>query len=521
MDETRDDRLGSATPAQQVADYLKVLRRRWKLILALTVLVTGAAVALSLTATPRYDATAKLLLRQEEPINQIVQGYGSQSNDPERDANTSVELIKLETVADRVRQRLALDTSPDSLLRQVDTKAEGNSDIVSLTVRDTSPQRAADLANAFAEEYVRFRREAARSTLEEAAALARRQLEGLDPTERATPQGRVLESRLRDLEIAAALQTGGVETVRRAGPPEEPASPRPMMNGVLGAMLGLLFAVFAAVALEFIDRRMKDEDEIQSIFGLPILATVPAAARRSRGGGPSDDQLQRESYGALAANLRFANVDRRLRSLMITSPSSGDGKTNVTLGLAAALSVLGQRVIAIEADLRRPSFPTYLGLPRGGGLSSVLSGVGTVEQELIEINADTMRPSEVEDPSATTSFAVLPAGAIPPNPRQLLSSAGMEQVIARASELADIVLLDTPPIGTVTDAMTLIEDVDATVLVAKLKWTRRDVARRALRVLRNLEVRVLGMAITNTPRSIDSYYGEEYLASPERAASRN
>ena len=132
-----------------------------------------------------------------------------------------------------------------------------------------------------------------------------------------------------------------------------------------------------------------------------------------------------------------------------------------------------------------------------------------------------MRPTQIEDPAATTSFAVLPAGAVPPNPRQLLASAGMEQVVARAAEIADIVLIDTPPIGTVTDAMTLIEDVDATVLVSKLKWTRRDVARRALRVLRNLEVRVLGMAITNTPRSIDSYYGEEYLTSPERAKTRN
>ena len=149
----------------------------------------------------------------------------------------------------------------------------------------------------------------------------------------------------------------------------------------------------------------------------------------------------------------------------------------------------------------------------------MIAGVSTLDDSMIEMHADELRPIQPDDPVDTLSFSVLPAGPLPPNPQQLLASPAMEQILVEAAKRADIVIIDTPPIGTVTDAATLIEDVDATILVSRLKWTRRDAARRAMRTLRNLEVRTLGIAVTNTPRSVETYYGDrEYVqATAERA----
>lgn len=497
----------SDAAGQRLIDYLRVVRRRWWLVALVTALVTGGALAVSLTSTKLYDATAKLLLVQDEPVNRLLNPNApAQSGDVERSINTKVELIKLDTVANQVRRELRLSESTDDLLSKVTTRVEGTSDIVGVTVRDTNPRRAARIANAFASSYVDFRRRSARRSIENAVELARNQLNSLSAEARQSEQGQRLQARLRELEIAATLQTGGVEIVRRATVPSDAARPRPLLSAALGLVLGLLVAVALALIVEFADRRLKDEEAVEEIYGLPILATIPRPPRRAQNLAPGEDSNQREAYGALATNLRFSSGAAESNVLMITSPGPEEGKTNVTLGVARALASLGQRVIAIEADLRRPAFARYGNFVRGGGLAEAIISERGLTESLTWIDPRTFEPVTAGGVRDETSFAVLPVAAVPTNPQRLLARPAMGQLLREARALAEFVLIDTAPVGTVNDAVTLTDHVDGVVIVSRLNRTTKDAARRTLRLLRHFDLALPGVVVTDAEMPREGYY---------------
>jgi Mrp family chromosome partitioning ATPase len=495
----------AATPAERLREYLKVVRRRWVVLVAMVGLTIFAALALSLTQTKQYDATTKLLFRSQEPINTLL-GQSSSPDDPERQTNTEIGLIKLESVGDDARRALKTKMSTGDLLDKITTEAEGNSDLVKVTARDPSPRRAAAIANAVSNAYVKFRRESARSSLDEAATLARNQLNSLSPEDQASSQGRALQARLRELEITSSLQTGGVQVVRHAGIPSSAAAPRPVFSAILGGFTGLILALIVILVLEFSDRRIRDEEDAQAAVPLPVLAQIPRAARRVARDVAYGDRLQEEGYAALAANLLHTGARTAPSVLMVTSPTAGDGKTTVTLGLARALAIGGQRVIAIEADMRHPRFAERTGIHEGVGFGGVLAGVGTLEEELVDIDVLTMRPSEGV-PASGASFRALVAGPLVAPPQVLLSRPELLQVIDQARADSDVVIIDTPPIGMVHDAMNVVNLVDATLIALRIHWTNKDAARKALRTLRQLDARVLGSVFVATNRPA-GYYGE-------------
>jgi polysaccharide biosynthesis transport protein len=483
------------TPAELLRDYLKVARRRWVVLVSITLLVAGIAVGVSLSGTKQYDATAKLLLRNDEPINDLLDLTSPNTNDLERETNTELGLIKLETLTERVRNTLHLGIPDNELLDKVEVETEGNSNLVSLTASDPDPRRAARLANAFANEYVEFREESARANFEEAA----KRLASLSPDRRSEDNSQ-LDTRLRELQIASSLQTGGAEVVRLAPPPTSPAAPRPVLSGAVGLIAGFLLAVVMVMLLEFADRRIKDEDEAQAVFGLPLLAQIPRPPRSLRPVSGNGDPLQDEGYANLAASLLFSTSSRPPRSVLVTSPSAGDGKTTVTFGLARALTRLGKSVIIIGADLRHPRADQHTEVGRGGGLTAVLTGRSEVADELVEVDAISTGPIRGSKGGEVFSFSrtfVLPAWGIAP---QMLLSPTMAPVIEECSSIADFVLIDTPPVGVVHDAIMLVDVVDAVLLVSRLSWTTKDGARRALRVLRPLGVPVLGIVVMGGSR---------------------
>ena len=516
----RPDRPLDRVSARSFTDYLNALGQRWKLVVAVCAAFIAAAVVYSLASTEQYDATSKLVLRQE-PINRLLDPDATpEASDEERALRTNVDLITEETVARRVRERLDLRVGLGSLLDKVKTETETSSDIVSIVARDERPATAAEIANAFAEEYADFRRESARARFIEAAALARTQLERLDPVARESEEGRALAAKLRELEIAAALQTGGVEIVRPASVPTEVASPRPVRYALIAGFIGLLLGVALALALEVTDRRIKDEELAEELFRAPLLATVPRPRRRHSKLRPGDDPGEHEAYATLATNLRFFKLGPELRKLVVTSAGPGEGKSSVTIGLARALAGLGHRVVVIEADLRHPVLRRYLSLPGWTGLTSILTGARSFHDELIELDAKTLEPVEGGGGDGRPTLSVLPAGPIPPNPQALLGSPSMRDVIQEAALSADAVLIDTPPVATVNDAVTLVDVVDGALVVVRLASTTRDALARAMRTLTNLELPVLGFVATNaTPPSGRYYAPEADRAAAARAAS--
>jgi capsular exopolysaccharide synthesis family protein len=224
-----------------------------------------------------------------------------------------------------------------------------------------------------------------------------------------------------------------------------------------------------------------------------VLAAIPRPARR---GADLDDPAQREAYGLLASNLQLATTGRSSSVVMITSPGPGDGKTSVTLGVARAYAQLGLSVIVIEADLRRPAFGRYADVTASAGVTGVLAG-GSIERELIWLDANTLQPVD-DGAGASGTIGLLPAGKIPDNPQRALSDPAMNLVVEVARSLADIVLIDTAPVGTVNDATVLDRMVEGVAVVTRLNQTTKDAARRANRSLANLGAERLGLVVTDS-----------------------
>jgi polysaccharide biosynthesis transport protein len=498
--------------------------RRW-LILATAALIVAVATLNSAAQDDKYEAVSKVLVGQTDPVEGLFPGAGADS-DPDRVARTNLELIENETVAERVERSLAGEVSldADELLDRVDADIDNDSDVVAIKVRDEDPEQAAAIANAFAAQFARYRERASSRNLERAIARAQLELDSLEGDDLTSPRGRTIERRLSDLEIAAALQGSSVEVVTRADAPDDPVEPRPFMAFLVSIPIGLLAGLLLAGLASYLDRRLKREEQVEALTQLPVVASIPRRSerlvRRRAGGGVWADPVEAESYGRLATNLRFFNFDRQVKTVLVTSAIPEEGKTTVTLRLAAALAGAGQGVLAVEADLRRPTFTDYFSIQFPHGLSGVLIGATPFEDVVTRVHTSyaLAAPTEEGDEAWTTApfIEVVPAGVIPPNPTELLAGNALPQVLNEAKTHADIVLVDSAPLVPVGDAIPIANAVDGVLLVVKLGESRRDELRRALKLLGTLRSKVIGVVITNAERPSDKY---DYYATEPPAPS--
>ena len=492
-------------PAQRVSQYVRALRRRWWIVATVTAAAVFAALAVSLTSEKEFDATSKVLLTNSEPVDTILLTERSRSNDPERDVNTDVALVTLGPVAKRVQRRLRLPLSTADLVEKVTARTAGATNVISITVRDPSPARAQAIANAFAAEYVSFRHDAVQSQYERAAAGGKRALAAMTPAQRNSVRGRALTSSLQALQTAAKLVTGGLQVAEPAALPTEAATPRPKLSVAIALVLGLCFAALFAIGLDFADRRLRDESDVEELFGLPILARIPAIRRWRE----SDDGMtQEEAYAAMAVNLRLRDLEAGQQTVMVASAEAETGKTSVTIGVARALAGAGQRVMVIECDLRRPRLASYIGLQASGGLASVLGRSSLLDSELVEV--DVLSGAAADPNLHVASFDVLPAGSVVSNPHTALSSPRMQGILAAAESKVDMVLLDTPALAFVSDALDLAGNVDTCVLVVRLNRSTKAGVRRVLGTLQEVGVDVAGIVVTSA--KADRVNAGDYLA---------
>jgi capsular polysaccharide biosynthesis protein/Mrp family chromosome partitioning ATPase len=487
----------------QLAALLHAVRRRWRLVALIVVAAGATAFALTVRQTKQYEATSQVFISQANPVSSVLSRTDARPPDPERDFNTRVALIKEPLVAARVDRRLRLGLGVDALLAKVTTATTATSDIADITARDADPRRAAAIADAFAREYVVARQEAVRGRVQQAVALAARQLASLSPADRASRSGRDLADRLRELQIDAQLQTSGVEVVGQAQPPASPSAPRPLLTAALAVVLAGLVGVALAVALELGDRRVRDESDLEP-FGVSLLGAVPRMSAR----GGDDDLAAREALATVATNLRFLHDRRRVRAVVLTPADRRDAYATVPLGLSVALLQMGLSVITIETDMRRPRIAELVGAPSSTGLSTILSGFAELDDVLVLLDAiPESWPQPPNGDAAGPFCAVVPAGPVTPSPSGLLAGPVMAQAVDRARQLADVVLLDCAPVGSVGDALTLAELADGTVLVAEVGATRFDALPRALRALGDVPTALLGVVLTNVPRRRQVDYG--------------
>jgi capsular exopolysaccharide synthesis family protein len=306
-----------------------------------------------------------------------------------------------------------------------------------------------------------------------------------------------LLSNYEAVRLARLENTPNVVQVERAAASNVPIQAGPLRYVIMGALLGLLLTGTLAFTLEYLDDTLKTPQDVANVLGLPVVGYVvnESAMEKSEGmpfvtSNPRSPMA--ETFRTLRTNLEFASVDKPLKTILITSPGSGEGKTTVATNLAAVMAQANKRVILLEGDLRRPRVHRALGMSNQIGLSDVFRGQMDIR--------DVARYSKVKDLAAITS------GSLPPNPAELLGSARMVQILARLVESASVVIIDSPPF-VVSDATVLSAKVDGVLLVIQPGKTHAEAARAMLAQLERAGAHVVGVVMNRVPRKNANYYG--------------
>jgi Mrp family chromosome partitioning ATPase/capsular polysaccharide biosynthesis protein len=522
--------------ALELRDYLRVIKERFWVIPVIIVIAVGAALAVALTSIPQYRTYTSLLYEGNKPLQQAVAGVPAVSGgDDDQQLRTAAVLVRLEPIAAAVAEELGTSRSVSSLLDMVSVEPRESENVLDIYAVGPYPEECAAVANEFAAQFLLARQAADKATVKAARDVVEDKLRTLSRDELASDYGQGLQQQLNNLRILEELQTGGFSVVQPATVPGHPFAPRPVRDGVLAFVLGLVVGVGAAFLLDYLDRRVKDEKALEEELGAPVLAKVPLVGGGGRGRRNGEGLREAvgfdkrpallEAFRTLRSNLEFFSLDRRESIWLITSGAPQEGKTTTTVNLALGLALSGKRVVVLEADLRRPMVHDYFGVEQTPGLSNVLAGTKRLEDALRFIEADEFmppesrrRPGEKSSGLIQRNMYAVASGPIPPNPAELLSSPRMGQVVKDLAGMSDCLLIDTPPVLVVSDAVTIARHADGVIVVLRLGSTTRDQLREVRDVFHRAGIRVIG-AVAVAARRSPAYrrrkgYGYGYEPAP-------
>jgi capsular exopolysaccharide synthesis family protein len=508
---------------------LGVLRRRGALVALCALLVAGAAFEFSKHQTKKYAATASVVFSNNSLSQQIAGlsvGGGASSSALLAQEATNVELLKGGGIAAKTASAIGHGLTAEKVASSVSVSGQGESDVVDISATSTSPLLAAKIANSYASHFVNSQQSANRTFFSSALALVNKQLAAIPPKQRFGTAAVALQNRAETLSFLAELNYDTVQLAQEALIPASPSSPKASKNTALGLLLGLFLGLGLAFLLERLDRRIRRPDELESIYRLPMLGAIPkssalAGSAQNEGRGPvALSPAEAEAFNLLRAHLRFFNINRDLRTIVLASAALGDGKSTIACHLAEAATRLGSRVLLLEADLRNPTLAQQLGVQSGPGLADVL--IGEVPM------SEATQPVELEaapGKGGTRRLDVLTAGAVlPPNPGELLESAAMSELLEQARSDYDLVVVDAPPLAAVSDAFPLLREVDGVVIVGWVGRSRRDAAERLQQVLASSGATLLGVVANGSKpddHRVYAYTGDRGPGSRPDAASSN
>ncbi len=477
--------------------YVETIRERLGLVIVATLVTTAAAVGYVLTAQKTYEAEADLLVSPVSSDTLPSLPLIRQSSDPTRDVETAARLVSNNDVAERVKTELGVTESPEDLLKQVTAEPVAQSNIVAVVASDHEPAKARDLANAFADAAVVEQTEQLHAEIDAQIAGLQAQASGQQPA---------LGARLAELQ---ALRSGPDPTLRletAADVPQSQASPRPVLTVAGGLMAGLVIGIAGAFAAQILDPRLRREEQLRRRYRLPILTRVPRdQSRRDQPIAPRRvSAATAEAYRTLRTTLERPEADRTgSRAILVTGPSPSEGKTTTALNLASSLALAGRRVILIEADLRRPALASALGIEEAhAGVVSVL------------IENVALQDALITSPTYGHNLQVLVADFSGGWIAELFSIPAAQQLIDNARALADFVIVDSPPLTEVVDALPLARKCDDVLIVTRLGKTRLDRIARLGELLADNGITPAGFAVIGVPPPPRSEY-RYYMEAPE------
>jgi polysaccharide biosynthesis transport protein len=451
----------------ELRDYLQILwQRRWLVALCVAV-AAGSALGFSYRITPTYAAVAKVFVGPRSVDKNDVAGQIQELTASREYVTSYAEMLRSRPLAEKVVQETGAPISPVALTAETQTRILPDTRLIEVVVTDVSPSRAQVFANELVKLFVE------------------------DKDEQFGGGSKISASVFED-----ALK------------PAVPVSPKPIQNGIIGGLLGLMLGVGVAFLLEQLDTTLRTKEDVEKVLApVPVIATVPLAPLQKEWSifmEAAPNSPQAEALRILRTNIQFFSVDRPIRCVLVTSPFAGDGKTTVAINLAAGIAATGSNVLLIETDLRKPVLAQYFDTGGAPGLSDILSGQADFRDAITR--------------TRIPNLSIIASGPMPPNPSELLGSERMASLLANVDEMYDIVVLDSPPSLPVTDATILAPHTDGVILVVRAGQTQANKALDVVRSLERLEVRLLGVAVNGVERDSDGgyYYRYNYYRMPEQ-----
>jgi capsular exopolysaccharide synthesis family protein len=492
-------------------DYLHVVRRGKWIIAQALLIVPLAAFAFSLNQTPRHQASAQVLLSQQDIGSQLT-GTQSYNNDPaDRQTQTQANLARVPAVAQRAINATHVRLTADQFLADSSVSTTLNSDILTFSFVARDQARAELLATAYARAYVRYRLIMDTAPITTALGEVQNQIMQLSPK---SPLYNTLEDKATQLRTLAALKSANASVVRDASSTVQTA-PKTVRNIVLGAVLGLFLGIALAFLREAFDTRVRSADAIEEALDLPMLARLSAPSKRMR----TDRRLamladpgspQSEAFRMLRTNLELALLGKESGLVMVTSATEQEGKSTTISNLAVALARAGQHVVLVDLDLRQPAIDRFFDIDSSCGITQVLTGSADLGQAVIRIPLGSYGVGGCLD--------VLPAGPPPSDPGELITSARLSEILEHLRGNCDLVLIDVPPLFQVGDGLVLSSKTDAVVVVTRMDVVRRPMLAELRRLLDAMPVHKLGFVVTGA--ELEENHAYMYGGSPDAKPRR-
>jgi capsular exopolysaccharide synthesis family protein len=501
-----DEARSSQEEAWQLSDYLTVLRlRKWSILLV-TGLAVASALLFSLRMTPIYSSRAEVLVKPITANQQLLQNIPASQL---LNLDTERRVVQSVAVATLAAQEMRAVEPPRTLLSRLSVDVPTNTQILQITYSHPNPLTAQDGARAFSAAYLTFKSEQALQAYETVRSGIESQIQELE-TELNTVQGELTQAQegspeYQRLQTRVTFLTSRIAILQdQLGPftaidfdpgqilqpaelPISPASPDHVQNGVIALVLGLIVGVGVAFLRERLNDRLRGRTDLEERLGASVLAVIPKVPRTRKRSGPrlvaveEPKSAAAEAYRTLRTSIAFRAAQQGLKTLLVTGPSAGEGKSTTATNLAATLAQAAKRVVLVSADLRKPSVHRFFRMYNTVGLVDVLAGEASLRQVMKEV----------------AGVQLLLSGAIPSNPAEILQSEAMGEILDELKSNADFVIIDSPPALVVADALALAPRVDGVLLVADAEATTRGAVMSARSQLEQVGANLIGAVLNN------------------------
>jgi capsular exopolysaccharide synthesis family protein len=454
----------------ELRDYLRGLRRHWIAILLMTLVGAGAGYGWTLLQTPVYVAGASGVVSSTGAEDLGTSTLGDSL--ARQKVPTYLEIAGWRSVAEYAIDELGLQTTPEQLVTRIEVSNPPDTTFIKVNAQGPTPQDARALAEAWID---------------------------------------AMKNQIDEIEGTGSPGSAPVTILPgdEASLPSSPSFPDVQTAVIVGGILGLGFGIAFAMIRTVSDRRIRTAEEVEERTGVAVVGTIPIVPglddvtrlidpSTSGSTGKNGTFAVSEALRALRTNLQFMDVDHPPKTIVVTSPLPGDGKSTVACNLALTLAAAGTTVVLVDGDLRRSMVAKTMGLPGGAGLSDVLAGRAALAEVL-------------QRTPNSNNLLVLAAGSVPPNPSEVLGSERMHTLIADLTKHATVII-DAPPLLPVTDGAVLTHQADGALVVVTLRKTTYDLLDKALDTLRKARGRPLGIVLNRAPlRGADAAaYSYEY-----------